>query len=78
LGEGGKGREGFLKKNSLVPWGYHQISQNVPQDVWNNISNLSHMVCPEFNFHVYKQKRWAVGECAWVQRGSQVGGCPMF
>jgi hypothetical protein len=53
-------------------------SQNVPQDVWNNISNLSHMVCPKFNSHVYKQKRWAIGERAWVQRGSPVGGCPMF
>jgi hypothetical protein len=36
------------------------------------------MVCPKFNSHVYKQKRWAIGERAWVQRGSPVGGCPMF
>jgi hypothetical protein len=27
------------------------------------------MLCPKFNFHVYKLKRWAIGELAWVQRG---------
>jgi hypothetical protein len=50
-------------------------SQKAPQDVWNNTSN---MVCPKFNFHVYKLKKWAIGECAWVQKGSPIGGYPMF
>ncbi len=26
-------------------------------------SYLSHMVCPKFNSHVYKPKRWTPGEC---------------
>jgi hypothetical protein len=30
-GEWGKGREGFRKNNSLVPWGYHQIHKMFPK-----------------------------------------------
>jgi hypothetical protein len=36
------------------------------------------MLCPKFNFHVYKLKTWAIRELAWVQRGAPIGGCPMF
>jgi hypothetical protein len=49
-------------------------SQNVPQDVWNNISNLSHMVCPKFNSHVYKQKKVGHrGTCMGAKRFSSWG-----
>jgi len=48
-------------------------------------SYLSHMVCPKFNSHVYKLKRWTVGEHSCfdfaklgVQRGASIGACPMF
>jgi hypothetical protein len=40
-------------------------SQNWPtrvlQDIPNSASDLSHMVCPKFNSHVYKLKRLAKG-----------------
>jgi hypothetical protein len=75
--DGGEGGEGF-KKNFLSPMRLSSNSQNVPQDVLNNISNLSHMLCPKFNSHVYKLKRWAIEERAWVQIGAPIGGCPMF
>ncbi len=32
-------------------------SQVVPQDIPNSTLDLSHMVCPKFNSHVYKLKR---------------------
>ncbi len=53
-------------------------SQNVAQDVPSITWNLSHMFCPKFNSHVYKLKRWAIGEHAWVQKCAPIGGCPMF
>ncbi len=41
-------------------------SQNVfkyiPQDVPNSTLVLSYIICPKFNSHVYKLKRWAMGE----------------
>jgi hypothetical protein len=42
----------------MFSWGF----QNVPQDVPNFTSDLSLMVCPKFNNHVNKVKRWAMGE----------------
>jgi hypothetical protein len=76
VGGGGGGKD--FKKKFLGPMGLPSNSQKAPQDVWNNASNLSHMVCPKFNSHVYKLKRWAIRERACLQRGSRVGGCPMF
>jgi hypothetical protein len=40
----------------------HGVSKKVPQDVPNFTSDLSLMVCPKFNNHVNKLKRWAMGE----------------
>jgi hypothetical protein len=54
-------------------------SQNVlkyiPQDVPNSTLVLSHIVCPKFNSHVYKLKRWAMGEyfCFYFAIGVQRG-----
>jgi hypothetical protein len=31
------------------------------------------MVCPKFNSHVYKQKRWAIGVCMGAKRCSSWG-----
>jgi hypothetical protein len=60
---GGGGREGKdFEKTFLGPMGLPSNSQTVPQDIPNNISNLSHMFCPKFNSHVYKLKMWAIGE----------------
>jgi hypothetical protein len=36
------------------------FSHGVPHDVPNSTSDLSHMVCPKFNSHVYKLKRWVI------------------
>jgi len=67
LGWGGVGldrkREFFFVHCSqcvliMFSWGF----QNVPQDVPNFTSDLSLMVCPKFNNHVNKVKRWAIGE----------------
>jgi len=35
----------------------HQVLKVVPQDIPNSTLDLSHMVCPKFNSHVYKLKR---------------------
>jgi hypothetical protein len=65
LGWGGVGldrkREFFFVHCSqcvliMFSWGF----QNVPQDVPNFTSDLSLMVCPKFNNHVNKLKRWAM------------------
>jgi hypothetical protein len=39
----------------MFSWG----SQVLLQDLPNSTSDLSHMVCPKFNSHAYKLKRWA-------------------
>jgi len=56
---GGEGRE-RLNKKFLGPMGLPSNSQKAPQDVWNNTSNLSHMVklgnplvCLYVTFSVY-------------------------
>jgi hypothetical protein len=41
----------------LFPMCFHQVPKGVPQNVPNNTSNLSHIVWPQFNFHVYKTFR---------------------
>jgi hypothetical protein len=56
-----------------LPWN----SQHIPQDFPNNTSNLSHMLCPEFNSHVYKLKLWAIGE-HMVKKHVWIGGCLEF
>jgi hypothetical protein len=45
----------------IFPWGSHTVPQVVSQDVPNNTSHLSHMVCPQLNSDVYYLKRWAGG-----------------
>jgi hypothetical protein len=46
--------------------------------------DLSHMVCPKFNSHVYKLKKWAIEEhiCLYcvidVKRSASIEKCPMF
>jgi hypothetical protein len=60
LGGGRKWRD--FEKTFLGPMGLPSNSQTIPQDIPNNISNLSHMFCPKFNSHVYKLKMWAIGE----------------
>jgi len=75
LRHGGRGKWIF-KIFSLLP----MCSHHVP----NSTSILSHMVCPKFNSHVYKLKRWNLKEhmnfyfAAGVQRGDSIGACPMF
>jgi hypothetical protein len=65
---------------NVFPWG----SQVIPQYFCNSTSDLSHTVCPKFNSHVYKLKRWVIGEysCSCfvtgVQRGASIGECPIF
>jgi hypothetical protein len=55
-------------------------SQVVPQDIPYSTSDLSHTVCPKFNSHVYKLKRWAIIDhiCFYyatgIQRGPSIGG----
>jgi hypothetical protein len=50
----------------------------------NNTLDLSHIVCPKFNAHVYKLKRWAIDKCVClyfatkVQRCVSIWECPMF
>jgi hypothetical protein len=57
-------------------------SQVVPQDIPYSTSDLSHTVCPKFNSHVYKPKRWAIIDhiCSIMQLGSKeallLGGLP--
>jgi hypothetical protein len=49
--------------------------QNVP----DNTSLMSHTVCPKFNSHVYKCKRWVSLFSTLhlaVQRGGSIGKCP--
>jgi hypothetical protein len=66
----------------VFPWG-SSSSQVVPQNIPNNIRLISHMVCPKFNSHEYKVKRWAIGSTCVsilqlaVQRGASIGECPM-
>jgi hypothetical protein len=46
--------------------------------------DLSHMVYPNFNLHVYKLKSWAIEEhiCSYfatgVLTGASIDKCPMF
>jgi hypothetical protein len=65
------------------------ISQTVPrcapEDVSNSTWVLSHMVCPKFNSHGYKLKRY-LGEHVCFYFATQdptkevllLGACPMF
>jgi len=44
----------------MFPWGSSSswlVLENIP----NSTSFLSHMVCPKFNSHVYKLRRYAIG-----------------
>jgi len=74
---GGSVGEGMF---TLVPNVFLPCSHKVPQVVPNNISILSHMVCPKFNSPKYKPKRehicfyFATG----VQRSASIGECPML
>jgi hypothetical protein len=58
--------------------------QVVSQDVPNNTLDLSHTICLKFNSHVYKLKRWGIGEhicfhfAAGIQRDAFTVECPMF
>jgi hypothetical protein len=45
----------------MFPWG-SPSSQVVSRVIPHSTSDLSHMVCPKFNPHVYKLKRSAIGE----------------
>jgi hypothetical protein len=42
--------------------GFPKLPIVVPQDIPNNTSILSHMVCPKFNSQVYQLKKWAKEE----------------
>jgi len=57
----------FFPCSHLVPYVFPLRSQSgslnfqvVLQKVPNSSSLLSHIVCPKFNSHVYKQKSWAI------------------
>jgi len=57
---GGGGGDNELLFFSLFPMCSHHVSnssQVVPHDDPNLTSDLSHMVCPNFNSQVYKLKR---------------------
>jgi hypothetical protein len=36
---------------------YQKVPNVVPQNVHNSMSDVSHMVCPKFNSHVYELKK---------------------
>ncbi len=52
----------FPMRSHHIPMRFSKGSSNCsPQDVPNTTSDLlSHMVCPKFNSHVYKMKRWVI------------------
>jgi len=54
----GKGIFVFSIVLNVFSWSFHKV----PQDVPNFTSDFSLMVCPKFNNHVNKPKRWAIGE----------------
>jgi hypothetical protein len=49
----------FFSYSQCVPIMFPWDSQVFPKDVPNTASDLSHMVCLNFNSSVYKLKRWA-------------------
>jgi len=76
LGRGGEGMgRGFLF--SFVLNVFLPCSHKVPQVVPNSTSVLSCMVCPKFNFPIYKLKREHI--CFYfaisVQRSASIGEC---
>ncbi len=87
--KGGRGKD-FFVFFFVLNFFFLSCSENVlkyiPQDVWNNTLVLSHIVCPKFNSHVYKLKRWAMGEyfcfyfCNWGPKrySHQRESRPMF
>ncbi len=57
----------FLVPNVSPTCSHHVVKrfpsfQCVPQHVPNSTSVLLHMICPKFNSHVYKLKRYVVGK----------------
>jgi hypothetical protein len=58
LFEGWREREVIFWIFSLLPMCSHHIPKHVPNSTWI----LSHMVCPKFNSHLYKLKRWSLKE----------------
>jgi hypothetical protein len=81
-GGGGGGRNFFvfLVFCIILPIFYHEVPHNVP----NSTSVLSHMICPKFNSHLYKFIRWAIGSTfipilqLVVQIGFHLGSAQMF
>jgi len=57
---------------------YQRVPQVVPQNVHNSsMSDVSHMVCPKFNSHVYELgKRSDIREhiCFYFATGASIGG----
>jgi len=53
----------------VFSWG-SSLSQVVVQDITNSTLDLSHMLCPKFNSHVYKVKSWVIGD--------HIGEYPLF
>jgi hypothetical protein len=47
---------------NVFPSSSQTAPKSVPQDVLNSTWVLSGMVCPKFNSHGYKLKRWYLGE----------------
>jgi len=61
-----------------------QVPKLFPKDVPNSTSILSPLVCPKFNSHVYKLKRYSkLGHICFyfapgVQRPASIEKCQMF
>ncbi len=56
---------------------YQKVPHVVPQHVHNSMSDVSHMVCPKFNSHVYELKKGRTqGEhiCFYFATGASIGG----
>jgi len=76
----GRGRGIFCVFSLVLNDSHHvppRVPKCVPQDVPNTTWVLSHMICPKFNSHVYKLKRWNLGVCILgVQRGAGMHNVP--
>jgi uncharacterized membrane protein YfcA len=70
----------FFLVGIMFPMCSHEVPHNVP----NSTSVLSHMICPKFNSHLYKFIRWAIGSTfipilqLVVQIGFHLGSAQMF